>query len=352
MKFSKNIIILFYIILCMVLVGCSVNQEVPINNSINEMMEYIDLSGSKITSLANYSEFNRASLDIEVTNQDIHTHIEKVLNENMREIDVVDRVEVQNGDIVEVDYIIRNNEEVISEVQGVIVNVGKGNFDRAFENSIIHATLGDSYIFNWIVPNSETVYVERVDLAGVTVDIEAIVKRIYYLEKPILDDEFVEDHLGYESLDIFYERVYEQLLVQEVREKEISYMDKLISESEFDLLEEKVIENAVAIYYSYGEMVNVKDSDESQVTYLGIPEDELYDHCYIESENELKYYLVIGAIAEAENLSVTEDEIEELCLEKGYDIFKLTDETKCFMEYSLLEMKVLDLVFSDTVINP
>jgi len=187
----------------------SVNQEVPINNSINEMMEYIDLSGSKITSLANYSEFNRASLDIEVTNQDIHTHIEKVLNENMREIDVVDRVEVQNGDIVEVDYIIRNNEEVISEVQGVIVNVGKGNFDRAFENSIIHATLGDSYIFNWIVPNSETVYVERVDLAGVTVDIEAIVKRIYYLEKPILDDEFVEDHLGYESLDIFYERVYE-----------------------------------------------------------------------------------------------------------------------------------------------
>jgi len=141
-------------------------------------------------------------------------------------------------------------------------------------------------------------------------------------------------------------------LVQEVREKEISYMDKLISESEFDLLEEKVIENAVAIYYSYGEMVNVKDSDESQVTYLGIPEDELYDHCYIESENELKYYLVIGAIAEAENLSVTEDEIEELCLEKGYDIFKLTDETKCFMEYSLLEMKVLDLVFSDTVINP
>jgi FKBP-type peptidyl-prolyl cis-trans isomerase (trigger factor) len=182
-----------------------------------------------------------------------------------------------------------------------------------------------------------------------------MIQYIYHVEPCELNDDFVQKEFGISTVDEY--RIYvKNNLMEEAKTAAVSkakeaIIKEIINNSQFVLDEKTVLNNSINAYNNHKSLARIYTMDVLKYAsdVLGMSEKELYESCYDESEYQIKYYLVIGGIAQKAELSVSAEAFYTFCDSQGYNMDALSEETICYMTYHLLEEMVLNFVYDNAI---
>lgn len=181
-----------------------------------------------------------------------------------------------------------------------------------------------------------------------------------YIQNILLDNnleelsiEFIQDKFKVESIDEFNQYVIDKLKTNAKIDALIlarhEVMNEIIRDSKFSMDNANVANYSLEIVQSYANEASI--SGMSLENYIGqvlnMNEEEFYSMCYDEGASLIEKYLVIGAIAERESLSVSEEEIQSF-IESNNELSP-TDETKSYITYQILENKIYSMFIKESV---
>jgi trigger factor len=248
-----------------------------------------------------------------VTDDEIMAQINREREQNSRIISVEDRP-IQDGDIAVIDY--------EGFVDGVAFEGGKGEnhsltigshtFIDTFEEQLIGKSIGEEVEVNVTFPAEY----HAKDLAGKPALFKVAVKEIKVKELPELDDDFAQDVSEFDTLDEYKQSI--AATIKENKEKEL----KTAKENE---IIEKIIEGAVMDIPEpmINLQVNQMAEDFAQrMQYQGLSIDQYFQYTGMDPKKFLESLrpqalkriqsrLVLEAVVKAENIEVSEEEMEK-----------------------------------------
>ncbi len=287
--------------------------------------------------LGQYKGVEIEKVDASVPADGVENELKRVQEQNSRLIAVEDRA-AQMGDIVNISY--------EGTVDGVAFDGGKSdNYDLTlgshsfidtFEDQIVGHSIGDKFDVNVTFPEKY----HSADLAGKAAVFAVELKGINVKELPEINDEFAQDVSEFETLDEYKADIEGKLKeTAEANAKQIKsdrVIDKVVENAEMDI-PEVMYENKI------DQMINeFKNNIAAQglsldvyCKYLSTTVEGLRTSFRESAEKSVKARLVLEAVAKAENIQVTSEEVDEqigkiaesygIEKEKALEIFKEDD---------------------------
>lgn len=321
-----------------------------IDSNVTSMLRYMGFDGCSLNDLGEYVGIPYTKSENTITDISIQEYISTVLKEYDEKVIITDRNVVEHGDIAVIDYTLSYEENEIKSVKDEIINIGSGHYDFQFENLLVGKKIGENFQFDWLVPNDKRIYGTFQELANKYIHVNGFIQYAYYIKPCEFSDDFIQQEFGFSNVAAYYKHIKDILeseaKIMSMTEEKASLINHIMKESTFILDEEAVVANAVKIYYEYRSSASAFGMKLSEYTYevMNMTEDELYLQCYTESEDQIKLYLIVGAIAQNAGLVVTEAEIADFLDSKGYNS-EIGDEDICYITYNLLQEKVLDYIY-------
>lgn len=297
--------------------GTSVSAEKEdVQISYKELMKATDYKVQKYVKLNDYMNMTvELSQDYSITDEQIQEYIEYLLS-MYPEYETTDKTTVENGDIVNIDYVGKVDGEEFNggSATGQHLEIGSGSFIDGFEDGLIGKNVGDTVDLNLTFPDSYS----NTDLAGkdvvFTVTINGIEtkKDIGYED---LTDEYVSENFGTQGITTVDELksqvssgLEQQVYSTKMQEVQTEVLAKLLDECEVTipdgLLDQRIAE--------YKDRINkiVEDSGKSFEDYTGKTEDEFYENIDTTMEESIKQELILEAIVRDMKLSISEKSFE------------------------------------------
>ena len=162
----------------------------------------------------------------------------------------------------------------------------------------------------------------------------------YGMDEVTLDS--IKDNFGLSSYDAFQEflssRVLNHKKIVDTEKCRQEVLGRLADVAKFDMDQDEVAKYSLEIVMDYETMaeadgLTIEEYCEQE---LQIPYDDFFDMCYGKGEQEIKNYLLIGAVAAREYGDVTEEMIKESFSEED-------GEVDIYMCYQDLEHDVYDV---------
>ena len=267
-----------------------------------------DLKGSDYVTLCDYSAIPvTISGDYDVTDQDVLDYVEKIFTQGGPFYTAdPDKTTVEEGDIVNVDYVGKLDGEAFSggtaEDQNIDVSnnssaSGSGYID-GFTDGLIGASVGDVIDSNVTFPDE---YPNNPDLAGkevvFTFTVNSIQKEV---TMDTMDDEFALEQFGVDSVDGVYKQVRQYL----ESSAENCTVD-MPADYRSDVIE-AIRANFIDRYCS---------GDESQMETVlssyGYTEESIEQEWSDSVESSIRLELIVKAIAEKEDIQIDDTEFED-----------------------------------------
>lgn len=252
----------------------------------------------------------------EISDEDVESRIQMMLEGQAETKEITDRA-VQGGDTANIDYVgkIGGKEFEGGSAKGYDLEIGSGNFIEGFEDSIIGHKIGETFDWNGKFPDNYG----NTEYAGKDVVFTITVNGITERNVPELDDKIVaklsenaktvkeyKEEVKKQMEDAA-EQEYEDTLAGEVWNKVLENTEvKKASDKEQEKMEEllrKLYESEAKQYgmeledYVKAQGMTVEDFNEQVVK--------------ASAEQNIKAKLVTEAIAEKENISLSDEAYEE-----------------------------------------
>lgn len=264
--------------------------------------------------LGDYKELTVEKQDREVTEEDVDARIKRE-QEAQAELVIKEDEAAENGDTVVIDFEGFLGEETFEGGKGenYSLELGSNSFIPGFEEQLVGTKAGDSK--DVIVTFPEDYQAE--DLAGKEAVFKVTVHEVKAKELPELDDEFAKDvDDSVESLAELKEKYRAELT--ETKEKaaedakDEAAIRQAVENAEIFELPHSMVHDEV--HRSMDEFLNNMQrqgiSPEMYYQLTGSTEADLHTQFEGEAETRVKTNLVIEAIAKAEGLEATEEDIE------------------------------------------
>ncbi len=250
--------------------------------------------------------------DTAVTDDEVNEEIERKRTQASRLIDVTDRA-VENGDTVSIDF--------DGSVDGVPFEggkaekydlvIGSGSFIPGFEEQIIGKNIGDEFDVNVTFPEDY----HAKELAGKAAVFKIKLHSIKVSEKPDVDDEFAKDN-GFDTLDEYKADVKAKIEDRKTKSAdagvEEQIIDTLISKLEGEIPEVMFANETENFVRDYDNRLRMQGLDLSTYfKYTGLDLDSLRKQLRPQAERQVKTRLALEKIAELENITVSDEEIEK-----------------------------------------
>ena len=261
---------------------------------------------------------NYAGIEVEknvekVTAEEVENEINMIRERNSREIEITDRA-AENGDNVIIDY--------SGSVDGVLFDggtaekqnllLGSGQFIPGFEDQIVGKNIGDEFDVNVTFP---TEY-HAEELAGKAAVFKVKLHSINKIELPELDDDFAKDVSEFDTFAEYeadvkakiekrHETAAENKVEEDIMNKLIEALEDEIPETMFDA----EVENCVRDYDNRLRMSGLDLG--TYFKYTGMTLDQLREQMRPQAINQVKGRLILEKIAALENLTPSEEMIEE-----------------------------------------
>ncbi|HFC98094.1 MAG TPA: trigger factor [Thermosulfurimonas dismutans] len=195
------------------------------------------------------------------------------------------------------------------EAEALYVDVGTGEFDQRVEEALIGHRVGDRVEVEVEYP--EDALNER--LAGRRIRYEVIIREIYLRELSPLDDQFIQKmNLGFKSVEELRQRVRARL--EEERKKKAeeklreSILEKILEKVDFPVPERYV-------EFKLAQMIEgiAQDLESRGHTFesAGISVERLKQKLRPTAERQAREEFVLEKIAEQENITLSQEELEE-----------------------------------------
>lgn len=297
--------------------------------------------------LGDYKSIEIEKIEYNVTDEHVEDELKSVQEMNARIIDAGDRP-VETGDILTIDYAGFVGEEQFEggTAENQQLEIGSGRFIPGFEEQLVGKNKGEEVEVNVTFP--EEYHAEN--LKGKEATFKVTIHEIKVKELPELDDEFAKDVSEFDTLEEYKASIREKLEKEfkdkEEIENENNLIEKVIESCELDIPEAMIdsqLENELGEFDYRMRMQGLNLEQYLQIT--GSTEENLKDQLRPMAAKRVKGDLVLEAIAKAENIEVSEEDIDKE-LEKMADSYK--QENK---EQFIKDMKKGDLSFLDTAIT-
>lgn len=312
--------------------------------------DILDFDASEYVTLGEYTNLNVNYVVPTVSDEDVEMYAMELVQDNVEYSPIEDRA-AQNGDFINIDFTGTLNGEEFdggSAEQYEFV-LGNDEFLADFEANLLGKNAGETFTFSMTFPED---YDD--ELGGKEVEFTVTLNSISEALIPEYTDEFVAEVTGYTSIEEYEDSIREELLYSVEEENAYTAAEEALS---------LAIENATINGYpedlfnacltetegSYAEYAEMFDMDLEQFM------SELMEGQTLEDVTEewVKEILVTQAIAQAENLTLSQDdyllEVEGLASEYEYDSVKqfIADYGKVSVSTTFIYNNVLDFLYSN-----
>ncbi len=289
------------------------NPEIDIKDISDETLVIEAITPVKPeVKLGEYKGLKFTKTEYAVKKEDVDADLTRLQERNARMVEITDRA-VANGDTVVIDY--------SGSVDGVKFDggtaekqtlvIGSGSFIPGFEEQVIGMNIGDERDINVKFP--EEYHAEN--LKGKDAVFAIKLHEIKVRELPEINDEFIKDAVGAESVEAYKKETEERLAKQNAdradRELEDAIVQKITESSEMELCDALVEGQIDRMVQEMSYRLSYQGLRlEDYLQYLGKTMDEYRAEFKDQATNIVKSQLVIEKIIEVEKIEATEEEIE------------------------------------------
>ncbi len=276
--------------------------------------------------LGKYKGVEIDKIDVEVNEDEVNEAIEKE-RQNAARIVSVER-EVKSGDTVTIDF--------EGFVDGVAFEGGKGenynleigshSFIDTFEDQIIGKNIDDEFDVNVTFPENY----QAANLAGKPAVFKVKIHEIKEKQLADLDDDFASDVSSYDTFAEYKESVKKNLSDKKAddakKAKEDAAVNAIIEDSEIEIPEMMLATQQREMLDEFAQRLRYQGmSIDQYFKYTGMNAEIMMEQIKPQAEQKIKTQLVLEAVAKAENIEVTDDDVEA-------EIKKIADNYKMDVE--------------------
>lgn len=292
--------------------------------------------------LGEYKGLKVDKIPVEVTAEDVEAEIQRERERNGRTVEVTDRG-VADKDMVTLDFEGFVDGEAFEGGKGTDypLTIGSGAFIPGFEEQLIGAEIGQEVEVNVTFPEEY----QAKELAGKDAIFKCTVHTIKEKELPELDDEFASEVSECETMEEYRQEVEKKLTDKkqaEARETiEDQAVDQAAENAEMDIPQPMIDLQVRQMEDDLGYRLQMQGmTKEMYFQMTGLTEDRLKQDLEAQALKTIRTRLVLEAVVKAENITVSEERVEEE-LKKMAETYKrdLDDLKKSMGEKRIEEMK-------------
>ena len=283
--------------------------------------------------LGEYKGLKVEKTSTRVTQKEVDEEIEKERERNARTIEVTDRA-VADKDMVTMDFEGFVDGEAFEGGKGTDypLTIGSGTFIPGFEEQLIGAEIEKELDVNVTFP--EDYHVEN--LAGKPAVFKCTVHTIKTKELPDLDDEFASEVSECDTLDEYKDEVKKKIKERKENEakekKENQAVEKAVENAQMEIPKPMLDLQVRQMADDFARRMQQQGlSMEQYFQFTGMTAERMMSELEPQAEKRIKTRLVLEAIAEAENIEVSDERLDEE-LQKMADAYQMEiDKLKEFM---------------------
>ena len=262
--------------------------------------------------LGEYKGLKKEVEAVVVTDEDVEEELKKVANRNARKIDVTDRA-AQMDDTVTIDYVgtIDGVEFDGGKSEDYDLKLGSHSFIDTYEDQIVGHNIGDAFDVNVTFPEQYG----AAELAGKAAVFAVTLKKITANEVPEINDDFAQEVSEFDTLDEYRQDLRKVLTDHKTKNAEEDAKNKLIdaavAASEMDIPDAIVQEQCDQMIQQFAQTLSYQGMDINQYMKMSNTNlNQLREEVKPEALKRLKENLTLDAIAKAEKIEVTDEDVE------------------------------------------
>lgn len=309
--------------------------------------------------LGDYKKIEIEKIEYNVTDEDVEKELASIQERNARIIDAGNR-ETKEGDLLTIDFkgFVDGEQFEGGTAEGQQLEIGSNTFIPGFEEQLIGKKKGDEVEVKVTFP--EDYHQENLKAKEAT--FEVTIHEVKEKELPELDDEFAKDVSEFDTLDEYKQSIKERLEKEAKNKEKVDVenkiLEKVVEISKVDIPEimiEHQIENEIN-EFSY--RLKMQGMDINQYLELtGSNLDDFKEQVTPVAEKRVKTDLILEAITEAENIQVTDEDIDKELdrLSKEYNqenVDEFKDNMKKgdleYLKAGIMRDKTIDLLVKNT----
>jgi trigger factor len=262
--------------------------------------------------LGEYKGIEVTQLDTEVTDEDIEKEI-KTLQERNAELVIKEEGQAENGDTVVLDFEGFVDGEAFEggQADNYSLELGSNSFIPGFEEQLVGLEVGGEKDVEVTFPEEY----HAAELAGKPAVFKVKIHEIKTKQLPELDDEFAKDvDEEVETLEALKEKIKTRLVESKKHQAEHHVKDTVIEKAaetaEIDIPEAMIDTETDRMVQEFEQRLQAQGMTlDMYFQFSGQDKDALKGQMKEEAEKRVRINLTLEAIAKAENLEVTEEEI-------------------------------------------
>ena len=296
-----------------------------------------------------------------VTDEAVDARIQNDVERASTTQDVTDRA-VENGDIVNLDYA-GSVDGVAFEggtAQGQSLTIGSGMFIPGFEEQMVGMNIGEERDLSVKFP--EQYHADS--LAGKDAVFHVKVNGIQTKVRPELDDDFAADVSEFDTFEAYKANIVADLEKNAADRAEAnleySLVQKVVDAADCDI-PDAMIQDEITTMLREMEMRMIYQGIrfEDYLKYTGQTLDQVRENYKPEAANRVKTQLVLEAVAKAENIVPTDEDVDEAIADQAKRVnrdveeFKasLSEQQKEYLKETAGIKKVIDFLKANAVIT-
>lgn len=263
--------------------------------------------------LGDYKGIKVEKKEITVTDDEVNEEVEKTRKQNAREINVEDRA-AKSGDTVNIDFDGYMDGEQFQggKATGFDLVLGSHSFIDTFEDQIAGKNIGDEFDVNVTFPEDYQAH----ELAGKPAVFKVKLNKITANELPELNDEFAQDVSEFDTLDEYKEDIRRTLLENKENkaktEKEDKVIGTIVENATMDIPQPMIDTQVRQMANEFAQRLQAQGlSMDQYMQFTGLDNTRFVETLKPQALKRIQSRLVLEAIVKAENIEVTDAELEE-----------------------------------------
>lgn len=301
--------------------------------------------------LGQYKGVEVEKADASVSAEDVEAELKKVQEQNARLLTVEDRG-VEDGDQTVIDFegFVDGKGFEGGKAEDYPLTIGSHSFIDTFEEQLIGKKIGEECEVNVTFP---TEY-HAADLAGKPATFKVTVKEIKVKELPELNDEFASEVSEFDTLDEYKKDVEKKLAekkeIEANSKNEDAVVAKVVENASMEIPDKMIDAQAENMVQDMARRMQSQGlSLDMYLKYTGMTVEQMKEQARPDAEKRIRTRLVLEAVAQAENIQISDEKVDEE-VAKMAEAYKMeVDKLKSYMSESDIKQMKEDLAVQQAV---
>lgn len=273
-----------------------------------------------------------------VKDEQIDSQLESVRERNSRMVAIEDRG-IENGDIANINFkgFIDGKEFAGGSAENFDLTIGQGQFIPGFEDQLIGKGTNDDVLVKVTFPadyHSE-------ELQGKDAEFQVKINKVSFKELPELDDDFAKDVSEFDTLQEYKDDIKAKMQKQFDERSAMDFENNVVSEVakdvEVDIPDSMIAQRAELLAREQeNTWMQQGITREMYLQFTGMDEKAYMEQFKPSAEIQVKSMLVLEAVAKAENLTASEEDLDK-------ELDKLVE------QYAIEKDRILSLVAKEDI---